>query len=309
MDIKQSYVMTIARAKLSLYAQRLLIKCVQTGQAPLENIPLSRINAPLNVDTHDIEIKVPMREICENNTHYDYVLKAAQELTKQNFTYITTKGWVTTAWVMKATHEKGTGNIKLLIDQEFYKCLYDFSKGYSRYDLERALNFKRASTIRLYTLMNAQKHPIKFSIENLKKITGTEEQYKKTNDFIRKVINPAKEETKKQPNGNYWEYMPVKTGQKITHLILIPKARASEAQQNASIAGLRQWLSEDYMKLLIHHAGFTTWQISCHKKLLEKLTKKLNGMEILLSIVQRARRKRPANLQGYIINALKNEIL
>ena len=32
MEIKQSYIMTIARAKLSLYEQRLLIKCVQSGQ-------------------------------------------------------------------------------------------------------------------------------------------------------------------------------------------------------------------------------------------------------------------------------------
>ena len=64
----------------------------------------------------------------------------------------------------------------------------------------------------------------------------------------------------------------------------------------------------DYTKLLLQHGGFTTWQLSCHKALLSDLAKLPNGLDIVLAVIQRARVRRPANMQGYIINALKAEV-
>lgn len=173
MEIKQSYIMTIARAKLSLYEQRLLIKCVQSGQPLISNKPLGAIRRPLEHNNGTVEIEIAMKELCEaDKSHYEYIIKAAQSLTQKNFTYIDEKGnWVTFSWVMRATHRKKTYKVYLLMDKHFYDCLYNFTHGYSHYDLERALNFKRPQTMRLYALLNGQKKPISYTIEQLKHIT------------------------------------------------------------------------------------------------------------------------------------------
>lgn len=310
MEIKQSYIMTIARAKLSLYEQRLLIKCVQSGQPLISNKPLGAIRRPLEHNNGTVEIEIAMKELCEaDKSHYEYIIKAAQSLTQKNFTYIDEKGnWVTFSWVMRATHRRKTGKVYLLMDKHFYDCLYNFTHGYSHYDLERALNFKRPQTMRLYALLNGQKKPISYTIEQLKHITGTTGLYSRTNDFIRKVIEPAQQETKQGDFGSYWEYTTRKTGNKITSITFTPVQRAAIKEEQASIKGLSEWLPIDYTKLLLQHGGFTTWQLSCHKALLSDLSKLPNGLDLLLAVIQRARARRPANMQGYIINALKMEV-
>lgn len=310
MEIKQSYIMTIARAKLSLYEQRLLIKCVQSGQPLISSKPLGAIRKPLEHNNGTVEIEIAMKELCEaDKSHYEYVIKAAQSLTQKNFTYIDEKGnWVTFAWVMRATHKKKTGKVYLLMDKHFYDCLYNFTHGYSHYDLERALNFKRPQTMRLYALLNGQKRPISYTIEQLKHITGTTGLYAKTNDFIRKVIEPAQKETKAGDYGHYWEYTTRKTGNKITSITFTPVARASVQEENASFKEITKWLPIDYTKLLIQHGGFTTWQLSCHKALLQDVSKLSNGLDLVLAVIQRARIRRPTNMQGYIINSLKAEV-
>lgn len=310
MEIRQSYIMTIARAKLSLYEQRLLIKCVQSGQPLISSKPLGAIRKPLEHNNGTVEIEIAMKELCEaDKSHYEYVIKAAQSLTQKNFTYIDEKGnWVTFAWVMRATHKKKTGKVYLLMDKHFYDCLYNFTHGYSHYDLERALNFKRPQTMRLYALLNGQKRPISYTIEQLKHITGTTGLYAKTNDFIRKVIEPAQKETKAGDYGHYWEYSTRKTGNKITSITFTPVARATVQEEQASFKELTKWLPIDYTKLLIQHGGFTTWQLSCHKALLEDVSKLSNGLDLVLAVIQRARIRRPTNMQGYIINSLKAEV-
>lgn len=84
--------------------------------------------------------------------------------------------------------------------------------------------------------------------------------------------------------------------------------RADIKEEQASIKGITEWLPIDYTKLLLQHGGFTTWQISCHKALLHDLATLPNGLDLLLAVIQRARVRRPANMQGYIINALKAEV-
>lgn len=302
--------MTIARAKLSLYEQRLLIKCVQSGQPLINNKPLGAIRKPLEHSNGTVEIEIAMRELCEaDKSHYEYIIKAAQSLTQKNFTFIDENGnWVTFAWVMRATHKRKTGKVYLLMDKHFYDCLYNFTHGYSHYDLERALSFKRPQTMRLYALLNGQKKPISYTIEQLKHITGTTGLYSKTNDFIRKVIMPAQKETKEGDYGSYWEYSTRKMGNKITSITFTPVMRADAREEAASIKAITEWLPIDYTKLLLQHGGFTTWQLSCHKALLHDLSTLPNGLDVLLGVIQRARRRRAANMQGYIINALKAEV-
>ncbi|MEE0805339.1 MAG: replication initiation protein [Prevotellamassilia sp.] len=310
MELRQSYIMSIARAKLSLYEQRLLIKCIQSGQPRIAGLPLGRIKEQLEHSYNAVEVEVPMREICEEgNEHYEYVKRAAQSLTQKNFTYVDEKGnWVTFSWVMRATHKVKSGKVYLLMDKRFYDCLFNFTKGYSHYDLERALNFKSPQAVKLYALLNGQKSPITYTIEALKRICGVEDKYKKTNDFVRKVLQPAYEEIKAGEYGNYFEYTYRKEGQKITGITFTPVQRALQSEIDAQPKSIRKWLPVDFFKILLQHGGFTTYQLNIHKETWEALAALPHGMEILLQVIHNARVRRPANLQGYIINGVKMEL-
>lgn len=312
MELKQSYIMSIARAKLSLYEQRLLVKCIQSGQPRLQGLPLGRLRQQLDHTYNAVVVDVAMRDICDDNAHYEYVLRAAQDLTKRNFTYLDDHGnWVTFGWVMRAEHRKKTGKVSLMMDKRFFDVLYNMTKGYSSYDLERALSFKLPQTVKLYALLNANRHPITYTIEALKRICGVEDKYKKNNDFVRKIIAPAYEEIKADRcgrGGNYWEYTYYKEGQKIVGITFTPVVRQMTADKDASFGALKAWLPSDYTKLLVLHGGFTTKQLTYHKDLLHDLSVLPHGMDILLHAIQKAREKRPTNMQGYIIGIIKAEV-
>lgn len=312
MELKQSYIMSIARARLSLYEQKILLKMVQSGQARVQGLPLGRIREQLEHNFNSMLIEIPMRELMKGDTkHYEHILRAAQELTRKNFTYIGEKGdWVTFSWVMRAEHKKATGKLYLLVDKRFYDCLYNFSNGYSHYELERALSFKNPSSVKMYALCNGQHRPMTWPIDALKRVFGVEDKYSRTNDFIRKVIEPAYKELKQGEHGNYFEYTTVKKGNKITALVITTVQRASQTEAEAMPKAIRQWLPVDYYRTLIQHAGFTSWQVAAHKELLHDLSCLPHGMDILLAAIQRVRAKRDriANPQGYIINTLRAEV-
>lgn len=314
MDIKQSYIMSIAGARLSLYEQRLIVKAVQSGQRPLQGVALGRLKGSLDITTPDtVTVEIDIRDICNSDkAHYEYVRTAAESLTRRTFTYIDTSGnWVTFGWVMRATHTRKSGKIRLLMDRRFYETLYNFAKGYSHYDLERALSFKLPSTTKLYCLLNGNRHAMTYTIQQLKHICGVSDKYARNNDFIRKVIAPAYDEIKADKagrGGNYWEYHTVKEQGKITGIQFVPVLRATTEEQSSMFKAVRQWLPEDYHNLLLQHAGFTNQGLTHHKELLHDLATLPVGMEILLNTVRRARQTRPANMQGYIIATLRAEV-
>lgn len=309
MDLKESYSMAVSRAKLSLYESKLLVHAVQSGQNRIAGLALSREREMLEHTYKMVELVVPISDLIEAGGHYEHVVTAAQRLSKRTFEWRDDRGnWIVTPWIMRAEHRAKSGVIKIIIDKRFYDCLYNFAYGYTHYDMARCLSFKVPASYRLYPLINTQRHTMTYSIDGLKKLLGVEDKYKKTNDFIRKVIVPCHKELKESGEGNYFEYNYKKEGQKIVALNITTVWRATDMEKQASPHALRSWLPDDFFKLLIQHAGFTPHQLARNKQLFDNLTKHVNGMHILLQVIESARRNRPVNMQGYIINAIKSEI-
>lgn len=309
MDIKESYSMAISRAKLTLYESKLLVHAINSGQPRIKGLALSREHETLQHNYNMVELSVAIADVIEQNGHYEHVVAAAKRLCERKFEWRADNGaWVVTSWVMRASHTAKSGLIKLIMDKTFYDCLFNFAYGYCHYDMTRALTFKCPASYRLYPLINGQRHTMTYSIEGLKKMLGVEDKYKKTNDFIRKVIEPAHKELKASPEGNYFEYKYKKEGQKIVALDITTVWRASDIDKQAEPHQLRTWLPDDMFKLLIQHCGFTPYQLARNRQLFENLCKLPHGMTILLGVMERARKKRPVNMQGYIIGAIKGEV-
>lgn len=313
MDIKESYVMAISKAHLTTYEARLLLVAINSGQALLKHRQLSHEHGVLQHTYNMVELVVPINEITtEKGQHYEHVINAARNLTLKNFTWRddTKRGgghWVTCPWVLRAEHLPRSGSVKMILDKRFYDALYNFTLGHCKFDLQRALTFKSAVTARLYPLINTQRRPITYTIEGLKELLGVGDKYKRGNDFVKRCIEPAKKEMDAS-EGNTFIYHAVKgANNKITHITITTQWRATDEEKNASFASIREKIGREMMLLLIQHGGFTSMQISRNMRTVERFAAKQNAVNELCVIIDRARRKRPANMQGYIINAMKEE--
>lgn len=306
--------MAISRAHLTTYEARLLLMAVKSGQVLLEGRALSHEHGVLQHSYNMVEVAVPIRDITtDKGQHYEHVIKAAEMLSRKVFTWRddTKQGkgnWVTCAWVLRAEHIAKSGSVKLILDKRFFDALYNFTFGYCKMDLERALQFKTAAAARLYPLINTQKHPITYDIQKLKEMLGVQDKYQRGNDFVKRIIEPAKQEMTAS-QGNTFVYSVNKgANNKIESITITTIHRATDHEKNASFANIREKLGREIMLLLMQHGGFTSMQVQRNLKTLEKFAKHPAAMELLLAIIQRARKKRPTNMQGYIINAIKSEL-
>lgn len=309
--LRQSYISVIASANLTMYEQRLILMCVQFGQKRLQGVTLSMHHDVLEHSFNLVELPVNIADVVSEGTeHYNHVIKAAESLTKRKFTYTDVHGdKVATLWVLRVTHVSRSGQLILLLDKSFFDTLYNFRKGFCYYDLVRAMQLKHPQSVKLYQLINGLKpQGLEYSVESLKRAFGVEDKYKRNNDFVRKYIDVACKELEAQQEGNYFRYKVKKENNKITKICIYPVKRATSLEVQASAGGVRKWLQQDYFAILIQHAGFTTRQINSNKRTFERLQQNPLGMSILLDIIQRCRKVRPSNPQGYVVNAVKGAL-
>ena len=56
--------------------------------------------------------------------------------------------------------------LSLLFLDDIWRCLLDFTKGYRKYELVTAMQFKSVYSMRMYELMSGQKRPLEFTFED-----------------------------------------------------------------------------------------------------------------------------------------------
>lgn len=309
MEITQSFIMTMSRARLNMYEQRILVKIVEHGQDLLKGLPMEHNLKRLKHDLDNVRIEVPVRYILsDKSNHYEHVYDAARTLMRKVFeVYDTdTRTWYATPYIYNVSHVSKSGNLVLWVSRAFFNTLYDFTKGYSRYVLETAMTLKSPYAVRLYVLMCGQSHPITYPIDYLKELFGVSQEYKQTADFIKRVIEPARKEL--DANGcNSFTYSRVKDGQKVVALQFFPVQKVENTKEKLlariSVSSL---ISRDIYLFLTNHCGFTYRELSSHKVLLDKLAKVPDCMGMLQMIEHRFRKGNKT--KGYIINALRSEL-
>lgn len=309
MEITQSFIMTMSRARLNMYEQRILLKIVEHGQSLLKGLPLEHNLKKLKHDLDNVRIEVPVRYILSDKSdHYEHVYSSARSLMQKIFeVYDTdTKTWYATPYIYNVSHVQKSGNLVIWVSKAFFNTLYDFTKGYSKYVLETAMLLKSPYTVRLYVLMCGQSHSITYPIEYLKELFGVAQEYKQTADFIKRVIEPSRVELDKQ-QCNSFTYSRVKDGQKVVALQFFPvcKMETSKEKLLARI-GVKSLISRDIYLFLTNHCGFTYRELSAHKVLLDKLSEMPDCMGVLQMIEHRWRKGNKT--KGYIINALRSEM-
>jgi plasmid replication initiation protein len=201
-----------------------MYRVIELAQADLAGKTLTG-NYSINKTLFDDRIiQIPIRQFLNNETDKNHlrVKEALMSLRNKTIEYETSERWEVIGFIEKPVIKKFDDIVEFEINPKVWYAILNFAKGYSKYELKTAWNFETTYAMRLYELISNQKNALIFLIENLKKILFVADKYKMINDFIKRIIIPAKLELDKSSPYSF-DYQLLKTGRKITSIKLIPK--------------------------------------------------------------------------------------
>ena len=312
-DVIQSYLLTSARYDYSVYEKRILYRLVQICQPQLKG---QKLDSSFKIDKdlfNGYWIKLPISSFLksEDDKNHSLIKKALRDLREKVFEYEDDKRWELISIIESPAIEKYGEFVEFRVHPKIYDAIFDFSKGFRKYELKTAMEFESVYTMRFYELFSEKKEPISYAIESLKimfKIVG---KYKLPADFIRYVIKPAKKELDKSAPYSF-EFATEKTGRKITHIkfypVYIPENRDPLVEENKLKKQVSPYweLSPMVIQYLKQNYGFTTKEINSHTELLKVAEKDLDLMLFASDLKAKANQK--VNPKGYLINAIKKQL-
>lgn len=173
------------------------------------------------------------------------------------------------------------------------------------------MQFESVYAMRFYELVSGQESPITYNIDSLKDIFQISGKYKKVNDFIKRVVEPAKTELDRCSPYTF-DYKMNKTGRAFTSVTLFPKYQSKFRDENLESHSLQKQVSlswdlpKNVANYLKHNFEFTIDGIKNNIDLFKAAHKKIDLIQFLASIKGKVRESN--NPQGYVIGAIKKII-
>lgn len=327
-DLIQSFKMTTIRNNFGLYGQRTITRLVEASQHLLEGKTIGDC-LTYHVEKSlwgDIRVKMPISAILRkgDEANHPEAKRQLKKLVSLPLEYEAPNGdWICTTLISKVIFSKSSGEATLTIQPEIWEAILDFSKGFRRFEIEKALDLRSANSMRLYQLLSGQTKPLSYNLEALKKMLGVEKKYNRPYDFIKRVITPAKEELDKVSpySFDFKLIKESKIGRGKETIIgitfypyFIPDHRDLELAQREEFGKLKKTfpgvlsIPTSIEKYLIHTAGFTKKGLENNKDLILHAINHITNFEsdFLRKVVGNSRKAK--NPQGYILKAIKGEL-
>ena len=309
MEIVQSFIFSLARVRLSLYEQRILLRVVESAQVYLHGLWLKDNLKQIDGPTANVRIDIVVKDLLtEGSKHYEDVKEAVLSLQKRTMEYYdsTKRTWYATPIIYNASMKQGSGVITFYVASAVFRCILDFTKGFSRYNLEKALQLPSPYAVRMYALMASQTHPITLKVEELYKTFDVVGKYSQTSDFIKKIIDTAKANLDSLGMSSF-TYSTVRSGRRISAITFTPVRRdlkaASALMAQLPLSAL---VAKELKISLMQKFGFSARELSAHKQLLERFGKIDCWPQKLMEIEHRV--KKGDKTKGYTINAIKGVV-
>ena len=261
------------------------------------------------------EITMPVADILRNEKDQNYTIakKAFRSLTQKGVEYEDDEIWQYTSIISSPKIDKIKGYVIFTVLDDIWRCLLDFTKGYRKYELVTAMQFKSVYSMRMYELMSGQKRPLEFTFEDLKMRFGVKDKYKLVGHFKTRVLDIAKKEL--DENSPYsFNYIEVKEGRKVVGFKFFPTFKpdnkdtelyATELRSKVSASAQISREAYDYFR---YSFEFKADEISKNKKTIIEGEKKITDfIGFLSSLVGPSRTAN--NRIGYVINAIKKRTL
>lgn len=314
-DLIQSYILTTAKYDYSVYEKRILYRIIELMQEYTQGKKLNKRYSITKTMFNDIDIVMPTSAFLkdENDQNYTRTKKALLSLNKKVIQYEDKERWGAFNLIERPEVYKLGDYISFRVSPTIAKAFLDFSKGFSKYELETAMSFESTYSMRFYELLSGQKSPITYSIDNLKIMFQIQDKYKLTADFFRKVIEPAKKELDKSAPYSF-EYKPVKTGRKITAIKFYPvyqpqnrdmRIEAKRLQKNTSLRWDLDIMTINYLK---ENYIFSDEEIQNNRDLFINAQNSPTFDLMYFLSEQKRNAETKKNPKGWIINAIKKQL-
>lgn len=318
MNIVQSYISAIMRARFSLHEVRLVLMIAERANTLLKGQRAANfINEAICADGLNCNFSLAVREIMSDGSHhYDEVKQSVLSLADKTVECYDSKAgvWKKTAIIYNVSGSDQAGTIRFSCAKWFVEFLLDFSQGFSRYNLESAMRLRTVSAVRLYILTSSVTNKMRFTVEFFKKMLAVDGVnpktgkpfYVQTRDFIKRAIDPALKELDSQ-GLNSFRYEVVKRGQKIVALDCYPVKRETISKDELTArASLSAWINPALKALLLNSCEFSARELSSNKSTLYEFGRLPTWQDRIMLIIERQRKKRAG--KGYIIAAMKSAI-
>lgn len=309
MDLIQSFVYSAARAKLSVYEQRIMMKIAEHAQSIVKGVVIKNNLEQWQHSFDNVFFSLKVKDILtDGSQHYEYVYGAVRNLQQRQVEFLSNDGktWFCTPILYNAKMVKGSGTVQFYVSRTVFDVILDFSKGFRKYDLEVAFSIQSPFAARMYVLVNGSKRPLTFGVELLKKMFGVAEKYDQTADFIKKVIVPAQKYLD-DLGANSFTFSRQFSGRKVTAITFFPVVRVDESKKTQLAKTSVTWIMPKEIKiLLMQFAGFTIKELGGHKQMIEDFSHLPGCYQILQEIISRAKNR--GKEKGYIISAMRSEI-
>ena len=223
-QVVQSYIATTAMYDFNVYEKRVMYNLVRLAQSQIEGVVLTD---NLHKICHDmkgyVHVTLPLSDFLadEEDKNHRRVKDALKSLHRKTFEYLDDDVWECISIIALPKIALHSRQVSFIVDSRVWDVLLDFSRGFSRYDIEVAFRLESCYSMRFYELMACQKEPITYSIDALRRIFKLEDKYAFTKDFIKRVVESSKIELDQKSPVSF-TYAPVKNGKRITQLIFFP---------------------------------------------------------------------------------------
>ena len=309
----QSYIFTTAKYDFNAYEKRIMYRLVELAQDELKGIMIRDNMHKIEPTLFGREITMPVADILRNEKDQNYTIakKAFRSLAQKGEEYEDDKFWQYTAIISNPKIDKIKGSVVFTVLDDIWRCLLDFTKGYRKYELVTAMQFKSVYSMRMYELMSGQKRPLEFTFEDLKQRFKLKDKYSKANDFKRWVLDIAKKELDESSPYSF-NYIEIKEGRKVVAFKFFPtfhpdkQAPELYEREKRSKLTARAQISREALDYLRYSFEFKAAEINKNKKTIIEGEQKIpDFIGFLSSLVGPSRTAK--NRIGYVINAIKKK--
>ena len=309
----QSYIFTTAKYDFNAYEKRIMYRLVEFAQDEIKGIMIRDNMRKITPTLFGREIMMPVADILrdEKDQHYTIAKKAFRSLAQKGVEYEDDKIWQYTAIIANPKIDKIKGYVIFTVLDDIWKCLLDFTKGYRKYELITAMQFKSVYSMRMYELMSGQKRPLEFTFEDLKQRFGVKDKYKLVGHFKTRVLDIAKKELDECSPYSF-NYIEIKEGRKVVAFKFFPTFNSEKQdpelyeREKRSKLTARAQISKEALDYLRYSFEFKAAEINKNKKQSSRESRKyLIFIGFLSSLVGPSRTAK--NRIGYVINAIKKK--
>ena len=322
-EIVESYIFTTVRHDFGIYSERLLLRLVELAQCEINGLDFKGGTDLGKVKVGEwghADITIPVKDILsgEDDTNYTKAKAAIKGLMSKFLEYEDDSTYKATHILNDVDVDKVSGKMVIQVNRNIWNAMLDFSKGFRKYELETATKLKGKYSLRIYKLVNKQTQPMTYLIEDLRKMWGLTEKYKKVDDFVKNTIAAAKEELDKVSPYSF-EYVlnsaksaEVNKGRKgrpaITSVTFFPIHRLNNESTDVVRKSVdpSMMLDREVSDLLRNKFEFDWSGIKANISLFDIAKRHFDLYTFLQKVAPKA--LRAVNPQGYVINALKKHL-